>query len=1578
MRKVLWGILWCMAGLLGVLLLAICALYLPWTQEKIRQELNNRLSSKELTINIGSFDLSFPLQVTVGDFVMIQNADTTAQARLVKADLALWPLLMGRAQLDEATLMHGRYVLGAPDSAMYMTLCADSILLRDASIAFANMHIKVKDGIIDRGRVDMVLNPDTTPPTPPSPPQKMKIEIEGMTLSRFQYTMKMMPTIEKLSAAIPNARLCHGVIDLQKQTIDLDAFTGSGLDGRYIFPTAESAAEYSNLPTPPSLPDSLKSAPWTINIKNISFDKSKALYALSGAEPTPGLDLNYIQFDSLSLDIKNFYNQQSNVRLPINISGLERSGVSLSVGGTLDLNALALNFKDLHLTSPQGTDVFANALMGMGDMTGDPTLPVMLHLDGAFAPKDMARLFPAFSPYFAAIPAADDIRVKARLNGSTGKLDVDTLDLELNHLVTLHAAGYAKNFMNPDAIEADINIDGRIINGNYIKNKLLAPATAKSFAVPPMTLRGNIGMYRTEIDADLTARTGAGRLALDGRWNSDGEVYDATVKAEEFPLQAFMPLLGAKDLTASAVLSGKGYDVFSRNTHINAQAKVDKVNFDGVNYRDISADVNLYDGQADLKLNSADPASDLSLKAHGNLAGKIYIWDADLDARYIDLFANKLTLAPASLEGRIKMNAIIGPGNNRMDVRFGMNDVFFRQSTGTISITGVKGLFVANDTSVHANVVNRDLTIDFFSPLKLNALVSQLTKASDVAMHQLKDFDLRADSLAFALPKFRLNIDGGASNFVNDILAHSKMGMRAFSLSAVSDSSFVMKTNIRRLDTGSMVLDSIFGTARQTGPRLRLDLAMMNKPGNLDDFHLVKVAAAAERNSLTLRLQQKNLEDKIGYKLGLTAHLMREDSTAIIRLDPSDPIIGYQQWTVNDSNFIAYTFPSGHIDANLRMSGANSTLDLYTEESQQHDRHGHHQEDLVVHLGNIHLSDWIAVNPFAPPIKGDVSADMRLNRGEGMLMGMGSASIVNLSYGKQRVADFASNFNVAASASGAIRAYADLQVNGQKAITVQGALNDSTATSPLDLDFNVIRFPLATANPFIPNGMGKLSGILNGKLKVTGTETKPIFNGVIDFDSTAVRVALTGTSYRFSEAPVMVTDNKVDFNDFAVFGTNDKPLTVNGSVDISSLENMKMNLALKASNMQIVNTTRPSKGADVYGKAFVDVDARVRGSMKFMMVNADLSINSGTNVTYVIPNATNAIANRTMDNMVKFVNFTDTLAVLKADSISSPEMAMMLDANLNIQPGSIINVDLSADGKNKVQLQSNGSLSYEQTPLDNGRLTGRLNIDKGFVRYSPPLLSEKYFTFDNSSYVAFTGEMMNPTLNIHATDVLKANVTQEGQNSRLVNFNVMLGVTGTLNNMTAAFDLSTTDDITVANELETMNAEQRANQAMNLLLYNVYTGPGTKGNAALTGNPLFGFLESQINTWAADNIKGIDLSFGINQYDRTVDGNTSSTMSYSYQVSKSLFNDRFKIVVGGNYSTDASTDENFSQNLINDISFEYFLNDMRTMYLRLFRHTGYESILEGEITQTGVGFVYRRKLRRVGDLFIPHSKLEKR
>ena len=100
----------------------------------------------------------------------------------------------------------------------------------------------------------------------------------------------------------------------------------------------------------------------------------------------------------------------------------------------------------------------------------------------------------------------------------------------------------------------------------------------------------------------------------------------------------------------------------------------------------------------------------------------------------------------------------------------------------------------------------------------------------------------------------------------------------------------------------------------------------------------------------------------------------------------------------------------------------------------------------------------------------------------------------------------------------------------------------------------------------------------------------------------------------------------------------------------------------------------------------------------------------------------------------------------------------------------------------------------------------------------------------------------------------------------------------------------------------------------------------------------------------------------------TAEGESQRT-DYSYKLSKSLFNNRVRTVIGGKISTDADPGEGTADNLIDDISLEYMLTKRDNMFLKVFRHTGFESILEGEITQTGFGFVVRKKMLKLGDLF---------
>jgi hypothetical protein len=51
------------------------------------------------------------------------------------------------------------------------------------------------------------------------------------------------------------------------------------------------------------------------------------------------------------------------------------------------------------------------------------------------------------------------------------------------------------------------------------------------------------------------------------------------------------------------------------------------------------------------------------------------------------------------------------------------------------------------------------------------------------------------------------------------------------------------------------------------------------------------------------------------------------------------------------------------------------------------------------------------------------------------------------------------------------------------------------------------------------------------------------------------------------------------------------------------------------------------------------------------------------------------------------------------------------------------------------------------------------------------------------------------------------------------------------------------------------------------------------------------------------------------------------------------------------------------------VTLEYRLTSRDNMFLKLYRYNTRESILEGEVTETGGGFIIRKKINKLGDIF---------
>ena len=136
------------------------------------------------------------------------------------------------------------------------------------------------------------------------------------------------------------------------------------------------------------------------------------------------------------------------------------------------------------------------------------------------------------------------------------------------------------------------------------------------------------------------------------------------------------------------------------------------------------------------------------------------------------------------------------------------------------------------------------------------------------------------------------------------------------------------------------------------------------------------------------------------------------------------------------------------------------------------------------------------------------------------------------------------------------------------------------------------------------------------------------------------------------------------------------------------------------------------------------------------------------------------------------------------------------------------------------------------------------------------------------------------------------------------------------------------------------------------------------------GAALNSVLQNQINSLAG-SMKGASISVGVE--DRTSAETGDKQTDYSFRYSQRFLNDRIQVVIGGKVTTGANATNN-AQSFIDNISLEYRLDNSGTRYVRVFYNKNYESVLDGEITETGLGLVLRRKMDRVGELFIFKKK----
>lgn len=508
--------------------------------------------------------------------------------------------------------------------------------------------------------------------------------------------------------------------------------------------------------------------------------------------------------------------------------------------------------------------------------------------------------------------------------------------------------------------------------------------------------------------------------------------------------------------------------------------------------------------------------------------------------------------------------------------------------------------------------------------------------------------------------------------------------------------------------------------------------------------------------------------------------------------------------------------------------------------------------------------------------------------------------------------------------------------------------------------------PLELANAFLPSDILRLSGTAHGDLNLSGSVERLKMDGGINFENSKMTVPMIGTTFGISDQRISIGNNRVSFRDFGLTAPNRQKLSLDGSLDIADFSAIGVNLRLFASNFEAVNSQR-SGGSQVYGRGVLDVDMSARGLLDALIIRGNVNILSRTDIYYTMRDSPLEVADARQD-IVTFLSFADEETWAQEDSVPLRRQSSIdVLVNVDIQDNVEATVNLSENGNNRIELIGDGALSFTMNNQGDIRLTGRYTLSGGTVVYNPPVISQKTFGIDDGSYVEWTGELANPSFNIVATESEPVRVASADESTQLVNFDIIVTVSNSLENMAITFDLSAPNNGDIQNYLMSLAPEQRASQAMYMLITNSYLGDGSaKVSSDFDVNQQIGsFISKELNQWARNNLSGVDISVGIDSVED--EGGAGSHMDYSYSVSKSLFDDRVKVTIGGSVSDGASAD--VTENLVDDISLEYRLTKRDNMFLKVYRYNTQESILDGEVTETGVGFVLRKKMNKLRELF---------
>ena len=1502
------------------LLLAIL-LYIPPVQNFAVHQVANYLSGNlGMDVRIDKVRLAFPLDLAVHHMTAVEKGDTLLNADHLRLNVKLMPLFEGRADVDGFEL-YGLVI----DTKSYisdtrikgyagqLTAAAHGV---DWEKELVNLdHARLYDADI------YVTLSDTAKKDTTESKAKWNIAVKKVDIERSKVHLQMPGDSMRIYANLGRAALRGGAFDT----------------GRNYYA-----------------------------VKTLQLQDCDVNYDIPYIKPVAGIDPNHIAVKRLTLMLDTLsYNNEGVLRAGLRGLTLhEKCGLDVTrLSGSVYMDTTQLRLPSLRLRTP-ASRIDADVAFDFKAFSAGKGGHCQATVDASIGYDDIRTLATGYvdKAYLRALPHRP-LTIKGTVSGNIDHLRLPSLTLNMPGVLQASANGYT-NYVTKNWRNGKFNFNLRTKSLAAVRQ--LMPASLKqSINVPDgLSLRGKAAFNGSRYDADIKAGIGRGALTAKAKLDVKRETYNVVATAHQLPIASIVRGVPVGPFSGSLRASGSGWDVMSPRASLTADAKVNALSYERYPLGGISVKANLRGGKAVAHFDADNPL----LQGNGHIEALLgrHNYEVAVKASLPNLDLKKLGVTADTLYFGTDID--IKATANKAFTAYALsgsiaNNHFTTQRMSAMAKDILFDLATSRDTTT-ANISAGDLRLRLGAKGDIPHLGTHLARFANELQKEAKTYNIDQERLKTFLPVMAFYLDAGRDNPLHNIARMKGYSFSSAYVNLNTDPHVGMTGDARMgaLNVGALLLDTIDTHIFQDSTGVQMRGLVKNGKKNPNPLE-VRMRSYVMRSGAGIELSYYDSEGERGVDVGLQAALV--DGGLNIHLYPENPVLAYRNFKVNKDNYI-FLGKDNSIRADVDLLADDGTgLKIYGEPKDS-------VNDLTVSVNQVNLGELSAVLPYMPKLSGMLSGDVHVtdDSQHKQLSAMASLTADNFKYEDMPLGNVGIDAVYLPKTGGEHHASAFISSNGEEVLACNGTYFDRDGGT-FEGDAQLHDFPLQMLNGFMAGTDVALKGIAGGDLRVNGSLDKPVINGSLDLDSAHIYSDVYGFDLRTDERALDIKDSRIIFSDYRLFSTGREPMVLNGTFDMSDFERMRMDFAMRAKNFELINTRKKAQSM-LFGKVYANYVGTLKGTTDNLSLRGKLEVLDRTDVTYILKDSPLSVDDRLHD-LVQFTNFKDSTQTAQPEK--AVDGGMDITMGISISDAAIFHCNLSDDGQSYVKLEGGGDMTLRMTQQGDMRMTGLFTTNSGEMKYQLPVIPLKTFQIVQGSYVQFTGDVMNPTLNIAAKERTKAVVTEDDK-QRSVAFDVGVKITKPLNDMGLEFTIEAPEDLNIQNQLASMSSEQRGKAAVTMMATGMYMTDETmmSGSGFKANNALNAFLQSEIQNIAGSALKTIDINLGV---ESGTSQTGTSTTDYSFQFAKRFWGNRISVIIGGKVSTGADA-TNSAESFINNVSVEYRLDQGATRYVKAFYDRDTQDPLEGQLTKTGAGLVLRRKTDKLGELFIFRNKSKKK